>query len=311
MRHATNCSGRTNRLTGLVSDSAELDRGTDTLARLARDWNADILHLNLPSQAAGLPDGPPVVVASHSCVPTWWRAVHGIDLPAAWAWQTQRNQAGFRRADAVVVPSRSHGAALNAVYSELPPLHVIHNATAVEPADAAQGTTDPQRRTLVGPRQEWRGPGRGGRNRTVAGHPGRPLERTQRPARRLPQRPDTRRLATPGYPGPDAPIGDLCRAVALRTVRPGCGRGRDLRRRPGAGRHSDLPRALERRGRVRRPRRQRRLVPRLNQTGRRQRLCACGYRPQAQARAGRSPCPGRRRSSTHCIPASRADAVST
>jgi glycosyltransferase involved in cell wall biosynthesis len=121
-----------------VSDSAALDRGTDVLACLARDWNADILHLNLPSQASGLPDHCPVVVASHSCVPTWWRAVHGTELPAVWAWQTQRNQDGFQHANAVVVPSKSHAAALNAVYNQLPPLHVIHNATAVEPADEAK-----------------------------------------------------------------------------------------------------------------------------------------------------------------------------
>jgi glycosyltransferase involved in cell wall biosynthesis len=118
-----------------VSDSADLDRGTAVLESLARDWRADVLHLNLPSQAAGLPYGPAVAVAAHSCVPTWWRAVHGDGLPAAWAWQTERNRAGFQRADAVVVPSRSHAAALNAVYGGLPPVQVIHNATAVEPAD--------------------------------------------------------------------------------------------------------------------------------------------------------------------------------
>ena len=118
-----------------VTDSARLGRGSEMLASLARDWRADILHLNLPSQAAGLADGPPVVVASHSCVPTWWRAVHGGGLPVAWAWQTERNQAGYQRASAVIAPSRSHAAALNAVYGELPPLHVIHNATAVAPAD--------------------------------------------------------------------------------------------------------------------------------------------------------------------------------
>lgn len=117
-----------------VSDGAALDKAADTLAGLAQDWKADILHLNLPSQACGLPDQYPVVVASHSCVPTWWRTVQGTDLPAAWAWQTQRNQAGFHRADAIIAPSKSHAAALNAVYHKLPPLHVIHNATAVEPA---------------------------------------------------------------------------------------------------------------------------------------------------------------------------------
>lgn len=119
-----------------VADGADLDRGTEALASLARDWQADILHLNVPSQAAGLPDMCPVVVASHSCVPTWWRAVHGTDLPAAWAWQIDRNQAGFQRASAVLAPSRSHAAALNVAYDQLPPLHVIYNATGAEPVDA-------------------------------------------------------------------------------------------------------------------------------------------------------------------------------
>ena len=118
-----------------VSDSRDLDRGTNMLASLAREWNADLMHLNLPSQAAGLPDECPVVVASHSCVPTWWHAVQGTNLPPAWAWQTEHNRAGLQRADAVIVASKSHAAALASVYGQLPPLHVIHNATAVEPAN--------------------------------------------------------------------------------------------------------------------------------------------------------------------------------
>jgi len=143
----------------MVSDSSDLDRGTGALASLAREWKADLLHLNLPSQAAGLshrrladpglPGHCPIVVASHSCVPTWWRAVHGTDLPAAWAWQNQRNLAGFQRADAIVVPSAAHGAALEAVYHHLPPLHVVHNATAVEPAD------EPKERAILSVGRWW------------------------------------------------------------------------------------------------------------------------------------------------------------
>lgn len=118
-----------------VTEGSALDGGTDMLASLARDWNADVVHLNLPSQASGLPDQVPVVVASHSCVPSWWRAVHGTELPATWAWQIQRNQAGFQRADAIVVPSKSHAVVLNTIYDHLPPLHVIYNATTAEPTD--------------------------------------------------------------------------------------------------------------------------------------------------------------------------------
>jgi glycosyltransferase involved in cell wall biosynthesis len=142
-----------------VSDSAQLHRGTDTLAGLARDWDADILHVNLPSLAAGLPDRCPIVVASHSCVPTWWHTVQGTDLPAAWAWQVHSNRAGLQRADAVVVPSRSHAAALNAFYRELPPLHVIHNATALEPGDM---TKEPPRETVVLGVGRWWDPGKNG-----------------------------------------------------------------------------------------------------------------------------------------------------
>jgi glycosyltransferase involved in cell wall biosynthesis len=139
----------------MVSEGAALDRGTGILARLARDWDAGVLHLNLPSQACGLTVGCPVVVASHSCVPTWWRAVHGTDLPSVWAWQVQRNQAGFQRADAVVVPSASHGVALNAVYNRLPPMHVIYNATGVEPASA------PKEPLVLGV-DRWWDPGKNG-----------------------------------------------------------------------------------------------------------------------------------------------------
>jgi glycosyltransferase involved in cell wall biosynthesis len=119
----------------MVDDGRALNTGTETVIALASEWKADLLHLNLPSQAAGLPDGLPVMVASHSCVPTWWQAVRGSELPAAWAWQRQRNREGFQRANAILVPTESHGAALRKVYGELPPLHVVHNATAVQPAD--------------------------------------------------------------------------------------------------------------------------------------------------------------------------------
>lgn len=118
-----------------VSGAADLDTGVMALSRLARTWDADLLHLNLPSQAAGLRSDRPVVVASHSCVPTWWKAVRGTELPPTLAWQHKLNCAGLRRADAVLVPSESHGAALRAAYGPLPLLDVVHNAIAITPLD--------------------------------------------------------------------------------------------------------------------------------------------------------------------------------
>lgn len=120
----------------MVTQATDLLAGSEQLAALGLKWNADLLHLNLPSQASGLKSNCPVVVASHSCVPTWWEAVRGTQLPAIWAWQQNQNRDGLQRADAVLVPSHSHGAALCRIYGQLPCLHVVHNATAISPAPA-------------------------------------------------------------------------------------------------------------------------------------------------------------------------------
>jgi glycosyltransferase involved in cell wall biosynthesis len=117
----------------LVDDADELAEVPHSLARIATDWQADLLHLNLPSQAAGLEIDLPVVVASHSCVSTWWRAVRGDRLPAGWSWLERHNALGFRRAEVVLVPSRSHGESVTAVYGPQPRLEVVHNAAAVPP----------------------------------------------------------------------------------------------------------------------------------------------------------------------------------
>ncbi len=113
----------------LVEDEAALDNIPSTLSALAREWRADLLHLNLPSQAVGLPEDLPVLVASHSCVPSWWEAVRGTALPPAWQWQHRRNRRGLDRAAGVLVPSASHAAALERIYGPMQNLHVVHNAT--------------------------------------------------------------------------------------------------------------------------------------------------------------------------------------
>jgi hypothetical protein len=51
-------------------------------------------------------------------------------VPAPWAWQRELNARGLRAADAVLVPSRSHGRAVEASYGSLRRLTVVANATA-------------------------------------------------------------------------------------------------------------------------------------------------------------------------------------
>jgi len=122
----------------MVMDAASLGEAAGTLATMARDWGADLVHLNLPSQAAGFPDGVPVVVTSHSCLATWWRAVKGGDLPPNWRWQQELTARGMQRADAIMVPTASHGDALAAAYGRPDRLHIVANATALPKAASAK-----------------------------------------------------------------------------------------------------------------------------------------------------------------------------
>ncbi|TIS10947.1 MAG: hypothetical protein E5X09_14290, partial [Mesorhizobium sp.] len=106
-------------------------------ARMARDpsgrelataYAADLVHLNAPAQAAEVDLPCPILVVSHSCVVTWLHAVRGQVPTDAWAWQKDRNRAGFNRADIVVAPSRSHADMLEACYGPVARLSVVHNS---------------------------------------------------------------------------------------------------------------------------------------------------------------------------------------
>ncbi|WP_245464199.1 glycosyltransferase family 4 protein [Rhizobium sp. NXC24] len=105
----------------------------DLLAGLIEEHSIDLLHLNLPSQAACLDIDLPVVVVSHSCVVTWFDSVRGCDVPVGWLWQERRNRLGFDRADAVMVPSSSHAGALRRCYGPIANLEVVYNSCRFEP----------------------------------------------------------------------------------------------------------------------------------------------------------------------------------
>jgi glycosyltransferase involved in cell wall biosynthesis len=122
----------------LAAGAAELEAVPGYVAALARRRNVDLIHLNLPSQAAGLRSDRPVVVVSHSCVVTWFHTVRHSAVPEGWHWQHRLNQAGFGRADAVVAPSGSHAGLLAACYRGVE-AQVVHNAVrSISPGAARQ-----------------------------------------------------------------------------------------------------------------------------------------------------------------------------
>ncbi|KFB10075.1 glycosyltransferase family 4 protein [Nitratireductor basaltis] len=111
----------------MVCDAVALSRVPDEIERVAREENVDLIHLNMPTQAAGLTTSLPVVAVSHSCPITWWHAVKKEPLPESCKWLEELNRRGMERADAVIAPSGSHAQAVAGSYGVVPKLQVVHN----------------------------------------------------------------------------------------------------------------------------------------------------------------------------------------
>jgi glycogen synthase len=109
--------------------------GADADVRDARRWlvdlaqrtRPDIVHVNGYAYAAGL-FRRPVLVTAHSCVCSWWRAVHGHNAPAAeWRRYRRRVQAGLDAAGVVTAPTRAMLRALAVEYRVTTPTTVVPN----------------------------------------------------------------------------------------------------------------------------------------------------------------------------------------
>lgn len=86
----------------------------------------DVIHLNGYGHAA-LPWKAPTIVVGHSCVLSWWRAVHGTPAPDAWTPYARRVADGLRHADLVVTPTAAMGAMLERLYGAARRMTVIPN----------------------------------------------------------------------------------------------------------------------------------------------------------------------------------------
>lgn len=94
------------RLEWMPEGKSDLAPAATWLGEIAAEWAPDIIHLNgymLAAESWSVP----VVVVGHSCVLSWWRAVHGAPAPAEWDDYARRVTLGLVRADRVVAPSRT------------------------------------------------------------------------------------------------------------------------------------------------------------------------------------------------------------
>jgi glycosyltransferase involved in cell wall biosynthesis len=112
------------------------------LLSLEKEERPDVVHLC--SYAHGsLPFRAPKVLVAHSCVLSWWRAVHGEEAPVEWDRYRERMGAGLIAADAVVAPTRAMLQELERDHEPRPATAVvIHNGSSVPMASAETGKRD-------------------------------------------------------------------------------------------------------------------------------------------------------------------------
>ena len=104
----------------------EIDRASHWLLQLRDKWQPDLIQLNNYSHAS-LSWQLPVIVVAHSCVLSWWNAVHHEPAPGDWGTYARRVAEGLRRADVVVAPSNAMLAGLHQFYHWNGPGKVIWN----------------------------------------------------------------------------------------------------------------------------------------------------------------------------------------
>jgi len=85
---------------------ADVEAAGRWLLQLERELRPDLVHLNQYAFGS-LPFAAPKLVVAHSCVLSWWKAVHGEPAPAEWDTYRRKVGAGLAGADLVAAPTRA------------------------------------------------------------------------------------------------------------------------------------------------------------------------------------------------------------
>lgn len=106
------------RLEWMEQPWADVQRAGDWLLALESQERPDLVHLNQFAFGA-LPFAAPTLLVAHSCVLSWWRAVHGEAAPATWDVYQRKVQQGLAGAGLVAAPSRTMLQSLVANYGAI------------------------------------------------------------------------------------------------------------------------------------------------------------------------------------------------
>jgi glycosyltransferase involved in cell wall biosynthesis len=115
------------RLEWMSDPWSDVHAAGDWLLAIAARTQVDVVHINGFAHAA-LPWRRPVVCVAHSCVYSWWHAVHGCAPPAEWDTYRSHVIAGVANADRVVAPTAAFLEQLRACYEFSSRCEVIQNA---------------------------------------------------------------------------------------------------------------------------------------------------------------------------------------
>jgi glycosyltransferase involved in cell wall biosynthesis len=85
---------------------SDVDQAGEWLQHVERDFEPDAVHLNQFAFGA-LPFRAPTLLVAHSCVLSWWQAVHGEEAPPHWDEYRRRVARGLEGASLVAAPSRA------------------------------------------------------------------------------------------------------------------------------------------------------------------------------------------------------------
>jgi len=107
----------------------DVRRAGEWLLSLERRHRPHLVHLNQFAFGA-LSFAAPTLLVAHSCVLSWWRAVHGEAAPAGWETYQRKVQAGLAGAGLVAGPTRAMLQSLVRDYGPLPAGLVLPNGRA-------------------------------------------------------------------------------------------------------------------------------------------------------------------------------------
>lgn len=93
----------------------DVDAAGEWLLALEARLRPALVHLN-QFAFGSLPFRAPRLVVGHSCVLSWWRAVHGVEAPAEWDTYRARVRAGLQGADLVAAPTTAMLRSLQDLY---------------------------------------------------------------------------------------------------------------------------------------------------------------------------------------------------